>query len=165
MMNMVKGKTSTGESLGFSHRAPGATGEKPAEMPVSTPPPNPEVDPKSVRRRFSAKYKRSILNRADQCKHSGEVGALLRREGLFSSHLSNWRRLRDQGALAGLSSKKRGPKPDPVAEERRKIARLEKENKRLQVKLKKAQTIIEFQKKLSEILEIPMDSCQMDKTP
>ena len=88
----------------------------------------------------------------------------MRREGLYSSHLTNWRRQRDTGALAGLSAQKRGRKPDPAAAERLEIAKLKRENERLQLKLKKAHTIIEFQKKLSEILEIPMDTSEMDKT-
>jgi len=125
---------------------------------------DPEVVEKARRRRFSAKYKLRIVAQADACTEQGEIGALLRREGLYSSHLTNWRRQRDTGALAGLSAQKRGRKPDPAAAERHEIAKLKRENERLQLKLKKAHTIIEFQKKLSEILEIPMDTSEMDKT-
>ncbi len=122
--------------------------------------PNPEVEPKAARRRFSAQYKRSILEQADRCSKLGDVGALLRREGLYSSHLSNWRRQRDEG----LAPRKRGRKTDPATADRRVIAKLVKENQRLQLKLKKAHTIIEVQKKLSEILGISMDdSNQEDK--
>ncbi len=125
-------------------------------------PDDPEVLEKASRRRFTAKYKLGILEEAEHCG-PGQIGALLRREGLFSSHLTSWRRLRDQGALAGLSPQKRGRKPDPAAAQRRENAKLQKENERLQLKLKKAHTIIEFQKKLSEILDIPMDSSHLEK--
>ena len=164
MNNDVESNSQTGSSVGFLEGARRATGDNPTELPVPTPPPSPEVHPGATRRRFTAKYKRSILDQVDQCKNHGDIGALLRREGLYSSHLTNWRRQRDTGALAGLSAQKRGRKPDPAAAERHEIAKLKRENERLQLKLKKAHTIIEFQKKLSEILEIPMDTSEMDKT-
>lgn len=106
-----------------------------------------EVVAKAVRRRFSAEYKLRILQEAEACS-SGEIGALLRREGLYSSHLTTWRRQREAGQLAGLSPKKRGPKPDPQAEE---LKRLRKENERLQVRLQQAEAIIEAQKKLAQL--------------
>ena len=106
-----------------------------------------EVIAKAVRRRFSAEYKLRILEEAEACS-SGEIGALLRREGLYSSHLTTWRRQREAGQLAGLSAKKRGPKPDPQAEE---LKRLRKENERLQVRLQQAAAIIEAQKKLAQL--------------
>ena len=162
MNNDIESKSQSGSSVGFLEGARRATGDNPTELPVPTP--NPEVHPGATRRRFTARYKRSILDQVDQCKNHGDIGALLRREGLYSSHLTNWRRQRDTGALAGLSAQKRGRKPDPAAAERLEIAKLKKENERLQLKLKKAHTIIEFQKKLSEILEIPMDTSEMDKT-
>ncbi len=87
----------------------------------------------------------------------------MRREGLYSSHLTNWRRQREKGALGGLAPRKRGRKPDPATAERRVIAKLNKENERLRGQLKKAQTIIEVQKKLSEILEIQMDDPGKEK--
>jgi transposase len=164
MNNDIESKSQSGSSVGVLEGARRATGENPTELPALTPTPNPEVHPGATRRRFSAKYKRSILDQVDQCNSRGDIGALLRREGLYSSHLTNWRRQRDTGALAGLSAQKRGRKPDPAAAERLEIAKLKKENERLQLKLKKAHTIIEFQKKLSEILEIPMDISEMDKT-
>ena len=119
------------------------------------PPPDPEVPEKKPRRRFTAAYKLRILKEYEACRKPGEIGALLRREGLYHSNVSTWRRQRDQGALQGLTPKKRGRKAgkhDPMA---RKVARLERENKRLADKLKKAETIIEVQKKISEILGIP----------
>lgn len=106
-----------------------------------------EVAAKAVRRRFSAEYKLRILEEAEACA-SGEIGALLRREGLYSSHLTIWRRQREARQLAGLAPKKRGPKPDLQAEE---LQRLRKENTRLQVRLQQAEAIIEAQKKLAQL--------------
>jgi transposase-like protein len=106
-----------------------------------------EVTAKAVRRRYSAEYKLRILEEAESCA-SGEIGALLRREGLYSSHLTTWRRQRAAGQLAGLAPKKRGPKPDPQAEE---LKRLRRENERLQVRLQQAEAIIEAQKKLAQL--------------
>ena len=114
--------------------------------------PDPEVVPRAKRRQFSAKYKLRILAEADQCTQRGEIGALLRREGLYSSHLTTWRKQRDRGQLEGLTPKKRGRKPDPQAAE---LARLQRENERLQVRLEQAETIIEVQKKLSQMLGLP----------
>jgi transposase-like protein len=114
--------------------------------------PDPEVVPRAKRRQFSAQYKLRILTEADQCSQRGEIGALLRREGLYSSHLTTWRKQRDRGQLQGLSPKKRGRKPDPQAAE---LARLQRENERLKVRLEQAETIIEVQKKLSQMLGLP----------
>ena len=120
-------------------------------------PPDPEVTEKPVRRKFTAEYKLRILAEADRCTEYGQVGALLRREGLYSSHLSEWRRKRREGTLVSLSPKKRGPKPEknPLAPE---VARLERENDRLQRKLKQAETIIDVQKKVSGLLGIELRS-------
>jgi len=117
--------------------------------------PDPEVREKAVRRRFTAAYKLRILQEAASCKRKGQLGALLRREGLYSSNLATWKRQMEQGTLEALSPKKRGRKakePDPSA---RRIAELERENARLQKKLRQAETIIEVQKKISEILHVP----------
>ena len=116
--------------------------------------PDPEVPEKKPRRRFTAKYKLRILDQADACTQPGQIGALLRREGLYSSNLTTWRKQRDQGILQAMKPKKRGRKrkqKNPLAN---RVAQLEKENRRLQDKLKKAETIIEVQKKISEILGI-----------
>ena len=157
MINSQDNHPETSVSAGSLEGARRATGKDPAETPITTTQiPNPEVEPKAVRRRFGAQYKRSVLEQADRCTNRGDIGALLRREGLYSSHLTNWRRQREEGALGGLAPRKRGRKPDPATAERRVIAKLNKENERLRGQLKKAQTIIEVQKKLSEILEIPM---------
>jgi transposase len=112
--------------------------------------PDPEVVPKARRRMFSAKYKLRILEEADSCIEAGQVGALLRREGLYSSHLTTWRRQRDEGVLKGLSPQKRGRKRQDELE--REVARLQRENERLQANLEQAETIIEVQKKLSRLL-------------
>ncbi len=112
-----------------------------------------EVIVRPVRRRFTAEYKLRILQEADRCA-PGELGGLLRREGLYSSNLSKWRRQRQSGQLAGLRPKKRGRKVDARAQE---LARLERDNARLQAQLERAELIIEAQKKLLVLLnqEIP----------
>ena len=125
---------------------PNRNGQLEAEVP------DPEVVPRAKRRQFSAKYKLRILTEADQCTQRGEIGALLRREGLYSSHLTTWRRQRDRGQLAGLTPEKRGRKPDPQAAE---LARLQRENEQLKARLEQAETIIEVQKKLSQMLGLP----------
>jgi transposase len=118
--------------------------------------PDPAVPEKPVRRRFTAEYKVRILREADRCTESGQLGALLRREGLYSSHLTNWRQQRDDGTLAGLTPKRRGRKANPDAPLIAENERLKRETQRLAAKLRQAETIIEVQKKLSEILGIPL---------
>jgi transposase len=122
-------------------------------------PPDPEVPAKARRRRFSAEYKLAILREADACTQSGEVGALLRREGLYSSHLVDWRRQRDAGALQALARRRGRPPADPAAAE---LARLRRDNQRLAAKLAQAQRIIEIQGKVSELLGIPLDPASDD---
>ena len=120
--------------------------------------PSPEVLEKPARRRFTVEYKLRILAEADACSEPGMLGELLRREGLYSSHLSTWRRQRDEGALAGLTPKRRGRKAkpkNPLADENR---RLERENQRLKEQLRQAELIIDVQKKVSEMLNIPLKS-------
>ena len=123
---------------------------KPAQ-PLETP--DPEVTPKARRRSFSAGYKLDILRQIDACSEPGEIGSLLRKEGLYSSHLTAWKEQRETGALKELS-KKRGRKAPANAEaqSRKQIAQLERDNKRLREKLEKAETIISVQKKLSQLL-------------
>jgi transposase-like protein len=122
--------------------------------------PDPEVPAKAQRRQFSAEYKLRILKEADACKGSGEIGALLRREGLYSSHLVTWRRLRDTGALLGMKARKRGPKgrnEDPrLKQQEREIARLKR-------RLQQAETIIDIQKKVAGILGIPLNAPALDE--
>jgi len=121
------------------------------QQPASRPP-DPEVLPKASRRTFSAAEKLRILNEADSCTQPGQIGALLRREGLYSSHLVKWRRLRAAGQLQALAPQPRGPKPappDPVAEE---LVRLRNQNARLQARLAQAELVIDVQKKVAQLL-------------
>jgi transposase-like protein len=118
--------------------------------------PDPAVPEKPVRRRFTAEYKLRVLQEADRCTQPGQLGTLLRREGLYSSHLTTWRQQRDEGTLAGLTPKRRGRKADPDTPLIAENERLRRENQQLTAKLRQAETIIEVQKKLSEILGIPL---------
>ncbi len=103
-------------------------GRNTAEQAEQINKPDPEVVPRAERRKFSAEYKLRVLAEADACTRPGEIGALLRREGLYRSHLDKWRKARREGTLQALSPQKRGPKADPQAAE---IARLQRENERL----------------------------------
>jgi transposase len=125
---------------------------EPSIPPRSASDPDPEVPAKARRRRFTASYKLRILEEADRCTEPGEIGALLRREGLYSSLLSRWRQQREAGAEQALTPKKRGRKAQPVDPQALRVAELERENARLRGELEKAQTIIEVQKKLSQLL-------------
>ncbi len=107
---------------------------------------NPEVQPKPTRRRFTAAYKRRIVQEAAQCGH-GEIGPLLRREGLYYAQLATWRKAEAEGELV---DKPRGPQPNPAAAE---VKRLQRENERLQRQLQQAEAIIDAQKKLATLLE------------
>ena len=158
-----------------NHLLPAGTGperapiSKESEGPVpagkKTPPgvpagdrPDAEVPQRPVRRSFLAEYKLQILRQADACTQRGQVGQLLRREGLYSSHLTTWRAQRQQGTLDALAPKKRGRKTranDPALEKSR---CLERENKQLRERLRQAEVIIDIQKKVAEILGIPLNS-------
>ncbi len=114
-----------------------------------------EVTPKVIRRSFTKEYKLTLLERVDRCKGAGDIGRLLRQEGLYSSHLSTWRALRREGTLVALA-RKRGPtktKTDELPE----VERLRRDNERLRKKLARAEKIIDVQKKLSEVLGISLD--------
>ncbi len=125
----------------------------------STPsPPDPEVPEKKPRRKYTAAYKLRILKEYDACTVPGEIGVLLRREGLYHSNINTWLRQRDEGALHGLTPRKRGRKPKQVNPLAKEVARLERENKKLSKKLQQAEIIIDVQKKISEILGIPQDN-------
>lgn len=123
--------------------AVGVDGESPARA-------DSEVVVRATRRRFTAAYKARVLREVDRCTRSGEIGALLRREGLYASHLITWRRQREGDGVAGLS-RKRGPKTNPDSGAARKIETLERSNQRLTERLRKAGIIIEFQKKMAEL--------------
>jgi transposase-like protein len=138
-----------------------ATGVAPSfgrtEEPETMSPPDPEVPEKRRRRKFTAQFKLRLLAEAEACTKPGQIGALLRREGLYSSSLSSWRRQKENGLLEALSAKKRGRKGkerNPLAQQ---VARLERENERLRQKLKKAEIIIDVQKKISQVLGISQD--------
>ena len=123
--------------------------------------PDPEVPAKVERRRFTMEYRRRILREAAACTQPGAVGALLRREGLYSSHLANWRRQRDQGELVAGRARKRGPTATVVDP---RVRQLEVENRRLHRQLARAETIITLQKKVAEILGIPLKPLDIDET-
>ena len=111
---------------------------------------------KPERRNFTAKYKRDILVQADACREPGDIGALLRREGLYASHLSTWRRQREAGEIDGLTPKKRGKKPQPRDGRDQKIHSLEAEIAKLRSRAEKAELLVSLQKKVSEILGIAL---------
>ena len=117
-----------------------------------------EVTARAQRRRFTAAEKLRVLREADRCTKPGELSALLRREGLYSSHLSAWRLARRNGELAGLTPRPRGPKAKPVDPRDKKIAELERETRRLQARLERAEGLIAVQKKVAQILGIPLAS-------
>jgi transposase len=116
--------------------------------------PSPEVVARPTRRTFSAEYKLRILEEADACTPE-ERGALLRREGLCASHLTSWREQREKGSLAGLAPRKRGPKKNADQAKSRRIAELEREVEQLRARLEKAETVIEAQRKISDLLGFP----------
>ena len=134
-----------------ARRATGVSNNNQAQNSI----PDPEVSGKATRRRFTAQYKIRILQEADNCTDFGQIGSLLRREGLYASSLTTWRRQKERGALDALSAKRRGPKKKKTDIETRYISKLERENHAIRQKLKQAETIIEVQKKISEILNIP----------
>lgn len=111
-----------------------------------------EVIAKAMRRRFTAEYKLRIVRAADACREGGEIGALLRREGLYSSHLVMWRRAAAKGSLGALAARQRGPKAKAIDPLAKRNAELERDNEKLRKHLDQAETIIAFQKKLAEIL-------------
>ena len=117
--------------------------------------PDAEVAATAKRRQFSSKEKRRILVAADRCTEAGEIGALLRREGIYSSLLATWRKQRAAAERAALEPRQRGRKADPAIAEARRVAELTKENDRLRRKLAQAHTIIDVQKKLCTLLGLP----------
>ena len=152
-MSNVSERLSSPESEG-ARRATGDSGARATKVTL-----DPEVTERAKRRRFTAEYKLRILRKADACKGDGDVGALLRREGLYSSQLAAWRRQRDEIAKAGLKARKRGPKAKAVDP---RVKQLERENVRLKRRLEEAETIIDFQKKLSQLLGISLKSPDSD---
>jgi len=119
---------------------------------------DPEVSETPVRRKFPARQKLRILKMADVCTESGSLGALLRREGLYASNLKTWRRQREEGTLSALAPKKRGRKEHVRNALQPEVNQLKKENERLKNRLRRAETIIDVQKKISQILSLPLES-------
>jgi transposase len=147
--------------MGVTEGVSRTTGVTPIKGKLDTP--DPEVPEAKPRRRFTAHYKLRILEEADACRGQGQLGALLRREGLYSSNLTTWRKQRSQGILNSLSPKQRGRKAkekNPLTE---RVAELERETQRLRHKLKQAETIMEVQKKVSQLLGISLDSSGNDE--
>jgi transposase len=126
---------------------------------VSRPPT--EVTAKAKRRKFTAEYKQKVLAEADACEHGG-LGALLRREGLYSSHLIEWRRARDGGQVAGLTPKRRGPKAKAIDPGAQRLADVERENMRLKAENAKLQLICDVQKKVSLLLGLTLPTVPDD---
>ena len=114
--------------------------------------PDTEVTEKATRRKFDAAYKLRILEEVDRCTDAGQVGELLRREGLYASHLAQWRKAREAGALQALGPKKRGRKPKARDSRDSELERLKRANQRLEQRLKQAELIIEVQKKVAQML-------------
>ena len=135
-----------------------ATGVSPAGAAAGVP--DPAVEAKAKRRRFTAEYKLRILREVDRAKEPGEVGAILRREGLYSSLLSVWRRDRDRVAKTGLAARKRGPKAKVVDP---KIKQLERENAKLRRRNERVELLLSIQKKASELLGIPLNPHDPDE--
>ena len=124
---------------------------------------DPEVVPTAVRRQFSNAEKLRILEEADACTEPGEIGALLRREGIYSSYLSRWRQARDGGLLGDPKARKRGPKPPANKEMVEEVSELRRENQRLRRRLTQAEVIIEAQKKLSQMLGANLTEAESDE--
>ncbi len=157
----------------FRGRCPGRPGRLPdsggATIPLVAPVTkasdiaDPEVDSKATRRRFSAKYKRHILQEADDCGPGG-IAALMRREGLYSSHLTTWRKQRETGEIAGLEPRKRGKKPVPRNPLAGEVEQLRRETQRLQKRLRQAETIIDVQKKLCDLLGLTVPPIEQNRS-
>jgi transposase len=131
-----------------------------ARVEMAVTPEDVQVAAKPQRRSFTAEYKRRLLKEADACTTPGAVGALLRREGLYSSHLVEWRRARARGELTALTPKKRGRKPTPVDPRDRKIAELERQLAHMTGRAERAEALVEAQKNLAALLGRPGTSAQ-----
>ena len=147
---------------GFAGETEGArraTGGSPAGPPAGVP--DPGVEAKPTRRRFTTEYKLRLLREVERAREAGEIGAILRREGLYSSHLATWRRERDRVAKVGLAARKRGPEPkvkDP------RVKQLERENAKLRRRNQRLEALVEIQKKASELLGIPLSPLDGDES-
>src|SRR2546428_775114 len=143
-------------------KRPRGEGIEEAGAPPAGPPegerPDVEVVAKAERRRFTAEYKRRIVRAADRCTKPGEIGALLRRAGLYSSHLVTWRAARDRGELAGLAPKKRGPKTTPPDPRDQRITEIERSAERWRQRAERAEALVELQKQIAALLGTPPES-------
>ena len=157
------GSNSKAEETEGARRATGVSSDR-AEEKSAHSPPNPEVLPKPKRRRFSAAYKLHILQETDSCTEPGQIGQILRREGLYASQLTKWRQQRQEGVLKSLSNNTKGrkPKTEPLMANR--LDELEKENEELRKKLKQAEAVIGVQKKISELFGITVESLPMNES-
>ena len=157
----VMNKTQNQRLLALERGEPPRSGGEPnggaSNLAADSPAPDPEVSAKPKRRRFTAAYKARIVEEAQRCTESGQVGALLRREGLYSSALTQWRRQYQAGALGALKDDKRGRKRTRDAREKE-LERLRRENERLNNKLRQAELIIEIQKKVAAMLGNPIET-------
>ena len=155
---MMNGSVSKDEEMEGARRATGISSSlAPHRSRGITVVPDPEVPEKATRRRFTAEYKLRILREAQGCREQNQLGAMLRREGLYHSNLATWRKQVEKGTIDALSSKKRGPKarrPDPSA---RRLAEQEKEILKLRSNLRKAELIIEAQKRMAELFQSYLD--------
>ena len=156
-------KQLVGETLGETEGARWATGVFPSVAPAAGPPvttmgSETEVVAKARRRRFTAEYKRRIVREADRCTTTGGIGALLRREGLYSSSLTGWRAARDRGELEGLAPKQRGPKAVPPDPRDKQIAEQERELGKWRKRAERAEALVEVQKKVAILLGTALDS-------
>ena len=162
-MNKSKAETMESPRLitpeGALEDAPRATGNAPSGAR-----PDPEVVATARRRQFTSVDKRRILDAADRCTQPGDIGALLRKEGIYSSHLATWRQQRAAAERAALAPQKRGRKADPAQAEDRRVAHLTQENDRLRRQLSKAHTIIDVQKKLCALLGLPADETPSERS-
>ncbi len=157
--SMLRGQSIVGEPERRDDErseTPRSGGSPTIERAIAPVPPDPEVQARHVRRRFTTAYKLEMLRKADACTRHGELGALLRKEGLYSSHLITWRQQRERG----LTPKKRGRKAVPVDP---RLKKLEQENRRLTTRLQKAEALLDFQKKVAALLQIPLKPMPSDE--
>lgn len=161
-MKVVERKSPGEEKPGKTEGARRATGVFPGGAPGLVPAAasagDTEVVAKAQRRRFTAEYKRQIVREAERCTTPGAIGALLRREGLYSSHLTAWRAARERGELAGLAPKKRGPKAAPLDPRDKKITEQEREITKWRKRAERAEALVEVQKKIAALLGTPFES-------
>lgn len=137
---------------------------RPSDPEVLEKPADPEVLEKPVRRKFTAAYKLKIVEAAERCSELGQIGALLRREGLYSSQLSTWRNQQQQGQLQALEDNKRGRKASIPQLVQKELEQLRRENQRLREKMQQAELIIDIQKKASQLMGISLSPVNHDES-